>query len=111
MGGLFTVVETTNFLRDAAKLWSDDERADFLDYIAANPDAGDIIPDTGGVRKVRWGRRGSGKRDGVRVIYFYYTENLPIYLLMVYAKASREDISPNGKKILIDFAASIKRKY
>ena len=48
-----TVVELTTFLRSAAKVWSEDEQADFVDYIASNPEAGDIIPDTGGIRKVR----------------------------------------------------------
>jgi hypothetical protein len=65
---LITVVELAAFLRAAAKVWSDDERSEFVDYVAANPEAGDVIPETGGLRKVRWGRQGMGKRGGVRVI-------------------------------------------
>jgi len=65
---LLTVVGLTTVLRSATKVWSDDERAEFVDYVAANPKAGDVIPETGGLRKVRWGRQGSGKRGGVRVI-------------------------------------------
>ena len=57
----------------------------FVTFIAANPEAGDVIPDTGGVRKVRWTRAGSGKRGGTRVIYFYYDAGRPLYLLLVYA--------------------------
>lgn len=50
---LITVAETLVFLRQAASLWSEDERRAFVDYIATDPEAGDVIPDTGGVRKVR----------------------------------------------------------
>ena len=66
---LITVVETTMFLRQADKIWSDEERAALVDHMARNPEGGDVIPGTGGVRKIRWGRAGSGKRGGARVIY------------------------------------------
>jgi hypothetical protein len=59
-------------------LWHEDERNAFVDYIARNPEAGDIIPDSGGVRKVRWSRAGTGKRGGVRVIYFYHDDTMPL---------------------------------
>ena len=62
-----TVAETQAFVRSAEKLWSEQERAELVDHLAHNPEAGDLIPGTGGVRKVRWGRSGSGKR-GARVI-------------------------------------------
>jgi mRNA-degrading endonuclease RelE of RelBE toxin-antitoxin system len=52
--------------------------------------AGDLIPETGGVRKVRWSTSRSGKRGGARVIYFFYDRNAPIYLLMVYSKKTQE---------------------
>ena len=61
---LITVAETLPFLRQVAGLWHEDEHRAFVDYIAANPEAGDVIPDTGGVRKVRWSRAGMGKRGG-----------------------------------------------
>jgi hypothetical protein len=104
-----TVVETPQFLRQAGDVWTEDERTDFVDYIARNPEAGDVIPETGGVRKLRWRRQGSGKRGGVRVIYFYHNTTAPIFLLMVYAKAVREDVSPDAKKALAEFAARLKR--
>jgi hypothetical protein len=66
-------------------------------------------PETGGVRKVRWSREGSGKRGGVRVIYFYYRADVPLYLLMVYAKARREDLSPDAKRAVQALAARIKQ--
>jgi hypothetical protein len=80
-----------------------------VNFIAANPDAGDVIPETGGVRKVRWRRGGSGKRGGARVIYFYHDSNRPLYLLLVYAKAHREDMTLDEKRTMRKFAAILKR--
>ena len=65
---LITVAETPLFVRQADDVWDNDERTAFVNFIASNPEAGDVIPDTGGVRKVRWSRSGAGKRGGVRVI-------------------------------------------
>jgi hypothetical protein len=104
-----TVVETPLFIRQAAAVWDDAEREDFIEFIARNPEAGDIIPDTGGVRKVRWARAGSGKRGGVRVIYFYHDGNHPLYLLMVYAKAKQENLSADEKQTVRKLAAILKR--
>ena len=59
-----TVAETQAFVRSAGTIWSDEERAALIDYVARNPETGDLIPGTGGVRKLRWGRSGSGKRGG-----------------------------------------------
>jgi hypothetical protein len=84
-------------MRQAADIWNDDERSAFVDFIAANFEEGDVIPETGGIRKVRWRRRGSGKRGGVRVIYFYHDADMPLYLLMIYAKARQEDLSGDEK--------------
>jgi len=106
---LVTVVETSAFTKQAAKVWSDEERDAFIYYIAANPKAGDLIPETGGVRKVRWSTSGS-KRGGARVIYLFYDRNAPIYLLMVYSKRTQENISPEAKTILREFAAAFKRE-
>jgi hypothetical protein len=104
-----TVAETPLFMRQAADVWTDEERLAFVDFIARNPEAGDVIPETGGVRKVRWSRQGSGKRGGVRVIYFYYRADVPIYLLIVYAKARREDLEPEAKRAVQALAARIKQ--
>jgi len=100
-----TVAETPLFLRQAADVWDEAEHDAFVTYIASNPDAGDVIPDTGGVRKVRWVRAGSGKR----VVYFYHDAGRPLYLLMVYAKARREDLSPDEKRAVRALAAVLKQ--
>ena len=64
-----SVVETPEFLSATRKLMTDDERALLVDYLAYNPTSGDLIPGTGGVRKLRWGLEGRGKRGGARVVY------------------------------------------
>jgi hypothetical protein len=79
-------------------------------YIAGNPKAGAVIPDTGGVRKLRWGTAGSGKRGGVRVIYLYHDPDRPLYLLTVYAKGRQEDLDPDEKRAVRELAALIKGK-
>jgi len=88
-----TVVELPTFQKQAARVWADDERMAFIDWIAANPDAGDVIPNAQGVRKVRWSRTGSGKSGGVRVIYFNQTALQEIWLLAVYAKSDRANMT------------------
>ena len=93
MTRLITVAETLPFLRQAASLWGEAEHDAFVNYIAANPEAGDVIPDSGGIRKVRWSRPGTGKRGGVRVIYFYHDMEMPLLLLKAYAKNEQEDLS------------------
>jgi len=109
-GWLVTVAETPLFVRQAAAVWGDDERFEFISFIAANPEAGDLIPDTGGVRKVRWSVAGSGKRGGVRVVYYYHDARRPLYLLLVYAKARQEDLSPDEKRAVRELTARLKGK-
>jgi hypothetical protein len=106
--GLITVAETALFVRQAEKVWSDAEREDFVSYIASNPKVGDVIPETGGVRKVRWNKKGSGKRGGARVVYFYANPGRPLYLLMVYAKAKKEDLSADEKRAVRSLATVLK---
>ena len=64
---MFTVIETPTFVRLASNCWNDEDRTNFITFIAANPDAGDVMPGSGGLRKVRWGTAGRGKRGGVCV--------------------------------------------
>ncbi len=98
-------------MRQAGALWTDGERFEFVDFIAHNPEAGDLIPASGGVRKVRWSWRGSGKRGGVRVTYFYHDPRMPLYLLMIYAKARRDDLSPDARRTVQDLVTRLKKAY
>lgn len=89
-----TVIETPIFRRYADAVWSDDDRMAFVDYIAAHPEAGDVIPGAVPLRKVRWSRDGMGKRGGVRVIYFTTQADGTVTLLIVYPKSRTESLSP-----------------
>ena len=80
------VAETPIFQRYADDVWSEAEREEFINFIAANPGAGAVIRDSGGCRKVRWSRAGQGKSGGARVIYFNF-EDGTVWLLIVYKKA------------------------
>lgn len=89
---MYTVAETGMFSRYADDYWSELERGEFAAWIAHNPDAGDLIPGSGGCRKVRWSRPGMGKRGGVRVIYYPALREQKIWLLLIYAKGVRDTI-------------------
>ena len=100
MRRMYTVIETPIFSADAQAILTADERSAFCAWIADNPMAGDVIPHSGGCRKVRWARTGMGKRGGARVIYFNRLENGVIYLLVIYAKAVRGNIPANLLKAI-----------
>ena len=104
------------FIRQAADVRTDAERNAFVDFIAANPEEGDLIPGTGGVRKLRWGRQGLGKRGGCRIVYFYivyfyHDDAMPLFLLMVYAKARQEDLSPDEKRRVHSLSVALRQAY
>jgi len=92
---MFTVIETLTFQKQADKVWSKEERHAFIDWIAANPQAGDVIPGADGARKVRWAVQGKGKRGGARVIYFNLSEDELVLLVAIYAKSEQSNVSPN----------------
>jgi mRNA-degrading endonuclease RelE of RelBE toxin-antitoxin system len=78
---LLTVIETPSFLRDAKKLLNDDEREALVNFLSSSPKAGVIIQGTGGIRKIRWAREDTGKSGAYRVIYFYHSMEIPLFLL------------------------------
>ena len=90
---MITIAEVPEYIRQAEKILTEAERQDVLNYLAAHPKAGDLIEGTGGIRKLRWGRSGRGKRGGVRVIYYYQSELMPLYLLTLFAKNKQDNLS------------------
>ena len=89
---MLTVVETLLFQKQWPMYWTEEERAEFAAYIAESPDAGVVVPESGGIRKVRWSRAGTGKSGGVRVIYYTRTAEQEVVLLTLYAKARTDNI-------------------
>jgi mRNA-degrading endonuclease RelE of RelBE toxin-antitoxin system len=106
-----TVVETPFFLRKAADLLDEQERSELVVFIGANPDIGDVIPETGGVRKLRWSARGKGKRGGVRVIYYFHNEAFPLLLLTVYAKNQKANLTKAERNDLKKLVPVLVRNY
>lgn len=90
---MLTIAEVPEYIRRSEKLLTEEERRDIVDYLATNPKAGDIMEGTGGVRKLRWGRQGRGKSGGVRVIYYVHSELMPLYLLTLFAKNERANLT------------------
>lgn len=102
-----TLVEVPSFERDADALRTERERNRLADLLSLNPEFGDVIPGTGGVRKVRIGIRGRGKSGGARVIYYYFDRSVPLYLLALYAKNERADVSADEKKTMRTLVKSL----
>ena len=99
---MITIAELPEYIRRADKLLSLGERIDIINYLAAHPKAGDLMEGTGGIRKLRWGRGDSGKSGGVRVIYYMHSEQMPLYLLTLFAKNERANLSKAQRNELAD---------
>lgn len=96
-GPLITVAETKAFVARCDGRLTDAEKDGVVEMLARNPLAGDVIPGTGGVRKVRVATGSRGKSGGARVIYYFYNMSMPVFLLTVYGKNERADIAPSVK--------------
>ena len=108
MTALITIAEVPEFVRRAARLLSVEERMALVEYLAANPRAGDLIPGTGGVRKLRCARGGRGKSAGVRAIYYFHSDAMPLYLLTVFGKNERADLTAAERNELAGLARMLK---
>jgi hypothetical protein len=106
-----TVVETDHFLSRARKVMSDDERAELVATMAADPLAGVLLKGTGGLRKLRFAVGSKGKSGGIRVVYYVYSERAPVFLLEVFAKSERDNLSKADRDYLAKGAARISATY
>ncbi len=97
---LTTVTELPEYIRRANELLNEVERKSVIDYLAAHPRAGDIMEGTGGIRKLRWARGGKGKSGGARVIYYYHDHRIPLYLLTVFGKNEKSNITKSERNEL-----------
>ena len=102
-------VETRPFESARKKYLDDAGLRELQSVLLANPDAGALIPGTGGVRKLRWGMEGRGKRGGLRVIYYVVTSRFRCYLLHLYPKGVQEDLSPQMRKALTGLVRDIEK--
>ncbi len=106
------VVETPDYLRDArAAGVGDDERRSIVDHVAANPSAGDLIVGSGGARKIRFAAPGRGKSGGYRVVTYYGGGGLPVFLLNIFKKGDRVNLSKTEIRELRDELSQLAREY
>ena len=108
---LQTVVETPEFLARARRLLTEEERAELVDYLAANPKAGDLLRGSGGARKLRWRAKGKGKSGGARAITFFGGEDIPVFLLTVFGKGERANLSKSEINELHQVLAGLAAEY
>ena len=93
-------VETPIFTAEVQALLSDEEYAALQQHLVAQPTAGDVIPGTGGLRKVRWTTMGRGKRGGTRVIYYHVVAQAQIRMILIYRKGIKDNLTPREKTVL-----------
>ena len=105
------IVETPSYLQAVEEFWDVDTQIEFRNFIAVNFLLGDIIQNTGGLRKIRWKGKNSGKRGGARIIYFFYNENFPIYLLFAYSKNIQADLTEHEKKLFRQLVSQLKNSF
>lgn len=106
-----TVVETPSYLADAERLLSPQERKAVVDRLAADPACGVVIPGSGGVRKVRFGFGGRGKSGGARIVYLFSGESLPVFMLAIFAKNEKANLSAAERNGLERLVTSLIEDY
>ena len=107
---MHTVVETESYLRDAkAAKMTEEERTAAVDLVAADPEVGDVMQGTGGVRKVRLAGRGKGKSGGYRIVYFFGGGDIPIYLLTVFGKGEKANLTQGERNALRSLVGILKQ--
>ena len=94
------IIETPVFTRRVLDILSDDEYRDLQSFIAANPAAGNLIPGSNGLRKLRWSIKGKGKRGGSRIIYYWVKPKYTVLMLFLFKKNEQSDLSADQLKRL-----------
>jgi hypothetical protein len=107
---LISVYRSEAFERHAPGLLGADGTEELVDFVAANPLAGEVVVGTGGVRKIRWARPGTGKRGGARILYYYHDDESPIALLTIYGKSDKDSLTTKEKSEFRKLAAALKQQ-
>lgn len=105
-----TVVETQQYIARAEKILTEAENAKLIKAISDNPEIGDIIQGTGGIRKARFAIKGKGKSGGARVLHYYYNDKNPVYLITIFGKGERTNVTNKEKNIMYDLVQLLKKE-
>jgi hypothetical protein len=108
---LITLVELPEYIRDAGRLLDEESQDEVKSFLSRNPQAGQIMQGTGGVRKLRWARQGSGKSGGVRVIYYFYNETMPLFLLNMFGKNEKANLSKAERNKMAKLVSILVKTY
>ena len=106
-----TIVELPEFQKRAINLFTDEEKLSIINYLARHPMAGDTLHGTGGIRKLRWSAQGRGKRGGARVVYFYHNGTIPLFLLTVFGKGEKANLSKAERNDLARLTDLLRKHY
>ncbi len=89
----------------------DDEKVSIINYLAIHPLAGDLMQGTGGIRKLRWSALGKGKSGGVRVVYYYHNATIPLFLLTVFGKGEKANLSKSERNTLGKLTGLLQKQF
>ncbi len=111
MLSMITIVELPEFIKQAGKIFSESLRESLVNYLAAHPKAGVVMEGTGGIRKIRWKREGTGKSGGARVIYYYYNDNYPLFIITAFKKGNKANLSKEERNELAKLVGILIKTY
>lgn len=106
-----TIVELPEFLRKAQDLLKNEEKLSLINYLAVHPQSGALMQGSGGIRKLRWAAQGRGKSGGVRVIYYCHNGSIPLFLLTVFGKGEKANLSPSERNDLSKLTDLLLRQF
>jgi hypothetical protein len=106
---LQTIVELPEFIKKSQLLFNEAEAKELISHLAEHPATGDLMQGTGGVRKLRWARQGRGKSSGARVVYYFHSERIPLYLLTAFGKGEKANLSAAERAELTQLVQILKQ--
>lgn len=106
-----TIVELPEFQKNSGKILSEKEKDELFYFLSINPTVGDLIKGTGGVRKLRWSSKGKGKSGGSRIIYFFYNEKIPLFLLTLFSKNQKINLTKSEQDDLAKLTKILVKNY
>jgi hypothetical protein len=106
-----TIVELPEYIQRSSRLLSESEKKGIINYLALHPLSGAVMQGTGGIRKFRWATGNKGKSGGVRVIYYFHNKSIPLFLLTVFGKNEKDNLSKSERNELAKFADLLSKNY
>jgi len=106
-----TVVELLEFQKKASSLLKSSEKISIINYLAFHPLSGEIMQGTGGIRKLRWSAQGKGKSGGARIVYYYHNESVPLFLLTLFGKGEKANLTKTERNELAKLTALLLKHY